>query len=66
MNFPTPSIRTAGLFLSMLALPACLLAQIEEPVVRKLPEAFQQKVQFLNPEILPFLPVRETNASCRC
>lgn len=57
-----PGLKPVFLLLAILALPAGMIAQNDEPAVRKLPEAFRRRIQFLNPEYLVFLPVAETNS----
>lgn len=47
-------MKLATLLLGILILPASLLAQDDEPAVRRLPEELQRHVQFLNPEYLVF------------
>lgn len=62
MQILTPIIEGVGLLVSLLLLPASLLAQNDEPAVRKLPEALQQQVQFLNPEYLVYAPSESSDA----
>lgn len=56
MKILDPSMNSVFLLTSLLILPATLSAQGDGPVVHKLAQALQEKVQFLNPEYLVYAP----------
>ena len=51
-----PQMKIVNLLVSILLLPATLMAQGTTPGVHSLPVALQPKVQFLNPEYLVYAP----------
>jgi predicted peptidase len=62
MQILTSAIKALCLLLSLVLLPASLLAQNDAPTVRKLPEALQKQVQFLNSDYLVYAPSDSSDA----